>query len=127
MVNGKRFIFIKNSWGKEIGSNGWQGLSEDHLPCIFAAFAIVYNGKVDSFKHFFSQTLQPGSSGAEVGYLQMALKISGEFPKEQTITNYYGAVTKSAVAAFQTRYASEILIPQRLSAPTYIVGAETPQ
>lgn len=30
MINGKKYLGVKNSWGNDVGINGWQWLSEDY-------------------------------------------------------------------------------------------------
>lgn len=50
----------------------------------------------------FKNTLKRGSQGNEVFMLQVALKILGYFPANVAPTGYYGAVTESAVKAYQS-------------------------
>ncbi len=48
-----------------------------------------------------TSNLGPGASGGDVQKLQQWLKDQGFFPSDQTVTGYYGDVTKNAVAAWQ--------------------------
>ena len=48
-----------------------------------------------------TRNLEPGMSGADVKELQEWLKLLGFFPKDQQTTNYYGDITKNAVAQWQ--------------------------
>ncbi|HOS88315.1 MAG TPA: peptidoglycan-binding domain-containing protein, partial [Candidatus Pacearchaeota archaeon] len=68
----------------------------------------------------FTKTLKQGSTGTEVKYLQIFLNSDpdtavGNAGKE---TTYFGSLTKAAVNKFQQKYASEILTPLGLTAPT---------
>jgi len=65
-----------------------------------------------------------GSSGASVKALQEDL-ISLGFSIPAGATGYYGTQTAAAVSAFQTAYASEILAPLGLTAPTGYAGDST--
>lgn len=75
-------------------------------------------------KYVFTRTMQKGSTGAEVEMLQRALKSLG-FYKLNHFTQYFGDWTDSAVRAFQTAYASEILAPWGLTMPTGKVATTT--
>lgn len=50
----------------------------------------------------FKNTLTRGSQGSDVFVLQIALKVLGYFPAHVAPTGYYGAVTESAVKAYQS-------------------------
>jgi hypothetical protein len=125
LVNGVKKIFAKNGWGDAVGDHGWQGVGEEFLPYMFAPFALVFTGLVEGFTYTFTQDLRLGNVGDEVSALQMALKLSGDYPKEQALTGYFGQVTYAAVKSFQTKHAAEILTPAGLTLPTGIVGANT--
>ena len=76
-----------------------------------------------SWCHTFNQNLGVGASDSEVGYLQTALEKEGF--KIGDKTSYYGEITAAAVSRLQTTYASEILTPNGLSAPTGYFGPAT--
>lgn len=117
--NGKKVLGFKNSWG-DIGENGWQYITEDYAPYIFASFTFVT--KPVTKKIPFVSTLKLGSQGDEVKLLQVTLKEMGLFPTNQVPTGYFGNVSKEAVNKFQLAYKDEILIPAGLTQPTGIVG-----
>ena len=80
----------------------------------------------------FTRDLTVGSSGSDVKKLQEFLNsdsstlvaISGAGSKNQE-TNYFGPATKSAVAKFQNKYASEVLAPYGLTSGTGYFGPST--
>ncbi len=74
----------------------------------------------------FSSTLQAGSRGKVVEYLQECLAgLSGDIYPEKEITGYFGAKTKNAVIRFQQKYADEILKPSGLTNGNGLVGPST--
>jgi len=79
--------------------------------------------KTTGFK--FSQTLQSGSSGAEVKKLQECLAQDPSLYPSGVINGNFGNDTKSAVIAFQEKYASDILTPNGLTSGTGKVSAAT--
>jgi len=109
MINGKKYIGILNSWGKDVGDSGWQWIGEDYFKlysnvsyAIFSIWTMVFKGKDPDFSHKFTAVLKVGSSGDEVTSLQKALNLEGMF--KGTIDGKYGLITKASVKAFQTRY-----------------------
>ena len=141
-ITGRSIFYIFNSWsanwastsGNEgggqpqdvDGGNAW-GYISDWLPFIqqiIVAFDIAPNYAAIGFTYTFKQALKQGMSGSDVVALQHLLRIDGEFTYP-TLTGYFGAATLAAVKAFQTKYASEILTPNGLTAPTGFVGAST--
>lgn len=96
LINGKKHIKIVNSWGKDVGSNGYQWLNEDHINDIWDCWTVSFNKQYQ-----FTETLSFGSKNSHVGMLQKKLKELGFFPKDQSITNYYGIKTRRAVIDFQ--------------------------
>jgi peptidoglycan hydrolase-like protein with peptidoglycan-binding domain len=70
------------------------------------------------------KTLEPGlRNNVDVRAMQRMLIRAGYTLVE--VTGYYGLTTKQAVAFFQKRYASDILVPLQLKAPTGIWGARS--
>jgi hypothetical protein len=70
------------------------------------------------------RTLQVGLSGDDVKALQELLLQEGVYP-DGLVTGYFGNLTKQAVIQFQEKYASEILVPNGLTAGTGTVGPST--
>ena len=126
-VNGKVYLGVKNSWGSEVGDNGWQYLGVEYLPYIWRAFTFVNTGISKEFTHTFdtTQTYKVGANNPEIIALQEALKIDGEFPVNQVCTGYFGKITQQAVINFQKKYASDILAPLGLAKGTGVVASHT--
>ena len=77
-----------------------------------------------------NRVLQFGNTGEDVRQLQIFLNSSNDTKVADSgpgspgnETSYFGISTKNAVMKFQSKYASEILIPAGLSAPTGVFGA----
>jgi len=79
--------------------------------------------KSSGFK--FTQTLQSGSSGAEVKKLQECLAQDKEIYPSGTISGTFGQETKAAVIKFQEKYKDEILTPNNLTSGTGKVAGAT--
>lgn len=74
MIDGKKYIGFINSWGEDVGDEGWQWISEDYINmkyAIWCATTLVY----DFQKFKFTKTLKFGSTGNEVKELQKALGV----------------------------------------------------
>lgn len=52
-------------------------------------------------KYVFTKTLKYGMTSTDVKMLQKKLQDLGIFQSSQTITSYFGKITKAAVMAFQ--------------------------
>lgn len=78
-----------------------------------------------TFQYHFSKVLSYGMKGPDVVALQHALQIEGVFPMNQAFTGFFGDITLKAVKDFQSKYASEILTPAGVTAPTGKVGTYT--
>jgi hypothetical protein len=75
-------------------------------------------------KHTFTAQLSFGSRGSEVIALQKALVYEGILPSD-CVTGLFAGRTLAAVRVFQEKYASDILVPNKLTAPTGLVGSAT--
>jgi len=106
MVNGKKTIIAKQSWGKAAGNKGWQCFPEEWFTSgnVLQVGALVYNNSgTPQFRHTFSVNMSLGQSGDEIKMLQKALRMDGEFTYPSD-TGFYGEVTRAAVLAFQNKY-----------------------
>lgn len=73
----------------------------------------------------FRSTLDVGSSGSTVKYLQECLSEFEDIYPEGEITSYFGQKTKEAVIRLQEKYADRILTPNNLTQGTGKVGPST--
>lgn len=49
MINGKKYIGVKNSWGDDVGDHGWQWIGEEFFPVsIFEVWTVYYKQDVVS-------------------------------------------------------------------------------
>lgn len=118
-IGGKHYIGVLNSWGWDVGENGWQYLSEDYIEsdvfdstlniiqqCVWEARTHVFNPEppAPGFSHHFALELRYGDNSAEVTALQKALQIDGVFPATVPTTGLYGDITRRAVLKFQIKY-----------------------
>lgn len=115
MINGVKHIGFLNSWGKTVGQDGWQWLSEAYvkklLPsssyrrALWQVWTHSFNPTaIPPFTHNFKTNIKLLETGSEVIALQRALQIDGQFPKSVPCTGYYGDITRRAVLAFQLKY-----------------------
>jgi len=103
MINGKKYIGLKNSWGN-IGESGWQWIGEEYFvkTYIWSVWTLIFKPVDQAWHHTFTVTLKKGSSGLEVEALQKALTLEGMF--KGVIDGKFGPITKAAVEVFQARY-----------------------
>lgn len=108
-INGKKYFGILNSWGGEVGDNGWQWLSEDYInhtinnsPVIWAVWTLVARTNEPTATTPLTKTLRYGTTDPEVKILQGLLKKDNDFPNINT-TEYFGLATLGAVKSFQTK------------------------
>lgn len=105
VVNGKKTIFVKQSWGNKIPNNGWQMLDEDYFRsgAIWSAMALIVSDKPASVPtHVFAHDIHHGETSSEVTALQTFLAYDGCFNLPPT--GYYGPITAQAVLRFQIKY-----------------------
>ncbi len=115
LINGKKHIRIINSWGKNIGNNGRQWLSEEYFNNhVFSGWTHVFAPPVPVvFTHSFLTNLKLNDNNAEVQYLQTALKLEGTFPITVPPSGFYGEITRKAVLDFQRKY--NVATPQEIN------------
>lgn len=113
---GKQIGFL-NSWGTNIGDDGWQWIDEEYFttrimnyPVIFSVWTMVVKTETPpvEFKHHFIFVLKYGMNGLAIKALQLALQVDGCFPKNVNTTTYFGQITLNAVKAFQKKYGLKI-------------------
>lgn len=95
MINGNKYIGVKNSWGDDIGDHGWQWLPESYFNEIYVwvGWVVILNSHSDT-PSLFSRTLVFGMKGDDVKELQTLLKITSD--------GIFGKDTLSHVKLFQT-------------------------
>lgn len=109
IINGKKYIWAKQSWGDEAGEDGWQLFSEDWFKSGFIqqiGLLIRPNLPLPA-EYKFTRDLALGSTGPDVKILQHYLNTHGA-PVAQSgpgslgnETTYFGSLTKFALARFQ--------------------------
>lgn len=75
------------------------------------------------FHHTFTKDLTPGMTDPDVMQLQIALKIIGTFPFNQSVTTYFGKNTAEAVMAWQTQ--ENVATPAQIAAAAGSVGPKS--
>lgn len=92
LINGKKMIGFVNSWGEDVGENGWQWIGEDYIkyPYIWSVWTMVY----DFPKFKFTRTLKYGMIGEDVKQLQKRLGVT-------PMSGWFGPLTKKAVIKYQ--------------------------
>lgn len=92
---------------------------------LLLAGGYIYPGIPPNFR--FQNPLQEGMTSEDIRYLQTILsrEVPHVWPKNQSPTGYFGKMTVEAVKAFQIKYKSEILDPQKLQKPPGYVDEAT--
>lgn len=130
--SGKRYVIIQDS--AFFGGKVYRFISEDFIAARCVGADIITTLGMSSIitlpKYTFSNDLAFGSTGKDVQMLQTCLQSLGFFPTIVnggllTPTQFYGGLTKQAVATFQGAYMEEILTPLGLNAPTGNFGPST--
>lgn len=122
--NGKNYVTIQDSF--PFGGMQIRYLSEDFisLRCYGAGYwdtvSILGGGPKPTYT--FTKVLKWGSVGNEVKAMQQLLVSEGCLPADCVTGNFYGR-TLAGVHAFQNKYASDILLPLNLNAPTDTWGS----
>ena len=85
-----------NEWSDQWGANGYFYFGMDYFPRCHEIGTIV-----DTALYTFTKLLKFGMTSTDVGMLQKKLRDLGFFPSQQSITTYFGSITKASVVKFQ--------------------------
>ncbi len=123
--NGKRYLTIQDS--SHFGRKYLRHVPEDFMKarCYYAMYwkGVSFIGSGERPDYTFTKVLRFGMRGNEVIMAQKLLIAEGLLPSD-CATGYYGGRTLSAVRAFQSKYADDILTPIGLSEPTNTWGSQ---
>lgn len=123
-LNGTRYVAIHDS-------EPWGGHSLRYVPEAFITARCTSAGYWDTVAvigsgprphHVFTKTMKSGDKNEEVRQMQLLLISLGLLPSD-CATGLFGGRTLAGVHAFQNMFASEILVPLGLNAPTDIFGS----
>ena len=108
LLNGKKYLGFKNSWGPNFGNNGWQWLGEEWFqgrrffdPQTIIDLPNEIERPKKKPRYVFLNNLRVGMNNAEVRVLQECLKYLGLF-NYPTATGFFGGITLKAVKLFQS-------------------------
>lgn len=116
MVSGKKYFGVLNSWGKDVGQEGWQWIDENYMLAmienvspIWCVLTMVMKAEVTPpvVQYTFTKLLKYRMSGTDVKMLQTklgGLKVDGIF----------GPMTLAAVKRFQSSHG---LVPDGVVGP----------
>jgi peptidoglycan hydrolase-like protein with peptidoglycan-binding domain len=99
IINGKKYIGFLNSWGTEVGDNGWQYIGEEYFTSpygMFEAWMMTYDPQTLSIPTVSMQLLKMGSRGDFVKKLQTLLGVKSD--------GIFGKNTMNAVRLFQEKH-----------------------
>ena len=131
-ANGEKYVIVQDSAG--FGGIFFRAVSAAFIAArtYECAYPVSLTNTTAPTKpvHTFNTDLTVGQTSADVLALQECLQYLGYMPNVVNgvpfaPTSYYGGMSKTAVAAFQTAYASDTLTPEGLTAPTGYVGSST--
>lgn len=125
-LNGIKYVCIQDSaW---FGGWKFRYLSETFIKArvtesrYWTSVAVLATGTPPKFT--FTQNLTVGMSSNEVKQAQLLLISEGLLPSD-CATGYFGGLTLAGVKAFQEKYASDVLLPAGLTAPSGFWGNYT--
>ncbi len=103
LINKVKHVGILNSWGKDVGEEGIQWLSESYFKKnVWSGWTHVFKSlPIVDFAHIFDIDMRLGDKGEEIIALQKVLQMKGFFPEGVPTTGLYGSITQRAVKAFQ--------------------------
>lgn len=103
LINGKKYIGVKNSWGDSTGEKGWQWIGEDYFQnyMIWVNWNMIPKIPNPIRDDVFTKPLTYGMQDPDVVMLQQKLQKQGFFPKNVNCTGYFGDITARAVKAWQ--------------------------
>ncbi len=92
LIDGKKYLKFINSWGDDVGVDGFQYIGVEHVAWIWSCWTLVKDFPL--FK--FTKTLMFGSFNDDVKQLQKRLGVMQ--------TGFFGLLTRSAVKKYQTEH-----------------------
>ncbi len=120
LYQNQKALIIEDSWGPQFGKGGQRIITEEFHRSRNWFTAHVMNFKFEDVPvlpqplfplpspstphHSFPLDLGYGLSGGDIKALQDILKYESLFPSNIESTGYFGAVTKTAVKKFQSKY-----------------------
>lgn len=105
MINGKKYLGVKNSWGDNVGELGWQWIGEDYVQAGVELGMVMTIGVQP---YMFNYNLYLGMTDSSVYFLQKQLNKNSQTQVAQSgpgspgnETYYFGSLTQAAVKKFQ--------------------------
>lgn len=110
-IGGIKHIACLNSWGTNVGDNGWQWIAEQYFNSghVWSAWTHVLMPPITPpveppVQHVFNINLAYRDRSDEVKHLQTKLQKLGFFPANVNPTTFYGLITASSVLKFQVAH-----------------------
>jgi len=104
LINGKKFLLIEDSWGNK-GKEGRRLVSEDFFSRrnYYAGYLMnfQFESSNTSEKYFITKPQKFGDTNEEIKEIQRYLQNKGYFPKNISLTGFYGAITANAILSWQ--------------------------
>lgn len=95
VINGRKFIGIKNSWNDSVGDKGWQWIGEEYFTTNNVWYAWTMEFREEG-QYIFNRDMKFGDRSEDVRQLQTRIGLPLELQ-----TGYYGPKTKDAVLQYQ--------------------------
>src|ERR1035437_5987260 len=94
-----QYIYFFNEWSDTWGRQGIGYFGLDYLSRCHEIGTIV-----DTALYTFTKLLKFGMTSTDVGMLQKKLRDLGFFPVAQSVTSYFGSITRTSVIKFQSAH-----------------------
>ncbi len=97
MIDGKKYIGIKNSWGNNVGDKGWQWIGEDYFNgYVWQSWTMLLK---KPGQYIFTRDMKFGDHSEDVRQLQIRLGLDTSLQ-----TGFYGSLTRKAVLDYQIKH-----------------------